>query len=131
MLEVHLPMGISVEGDALYRPLHLTSTFANVGHNATVNSWELPVLVKYHLKFPIVKPFIEAGPSFRHVSEFSGDSPHLSAKGVAAGVGVEVKALFVRVAPEFRYTHWGSDSNVSTFANSHSNQLEFLLGISF
>ena len=128
MLELHLPMGVSAEADALYRPLHLQTLPAGAG---TVNSWEFPILVKYHLGFPIVKPFIEAGPSFRHVSEFPGDSPHLSTKGLAAGVGVEVKALFVRVAPEFRYTHWGSDSNVSAFANSHSNQLEFLVGISF
>jgi len=131
MLEVHLPMGVSVEGDALYRPLNLTAASSSVGSNATVNSWEFPILVKYHVGFPIVKPFIEAGPSFRHVSEFSGDSPHLSTKGFTGGVGVEVKALFIRVAPEFRYTHWGADSNGTTFANSRSNQVEFLVGISF
>ena len=139
MLEVHLPMGISVEGDALYRPLNLNSDFITVpgtgsttSHN--VNSWEFPILLKYHVGFPIVKPFIEVGPSFRHVSEFPGDSPHLSTKGLAMGVGVEAKALFVRFAPELRYTHWGSDSNPSTSffnPNSNSNQLEFLIGISF
>jgi hypothetical protein len=87
--------------------------------------------VKYHLGFPIVKPFIEAGPSFRHVKQFSGTE--LSTKGFAAGIGVEAKALFIRVAPEFRYTHWGSDSPASGGFNppSHSNQLEFLVGISF
>jgi hypothetical protein len=100
----------------------------------TVNTWEFPILVKYHLPFPIVKPFIEAGPSFRHVSEFPGDSPHISTRGFATGVGVEAKALFIRVAPEFRYTHWGADSNPSTSffnPNSRSNQVEFLVGISF
>ncbi|HEY4086717.1 MAG TPA: hypothetical protein VGM43_12300 [Bryobacteraceae bacterium] len=131
MVELRLPMGLSAEADALYRPLHLASS---PGSDGTVNSWEFPILVKYHLKFPIVKPFVEAGPSFRHVSEFPSDIPHLSSKGFAAGFGVEVKALVVRVAPEFRYTHWGADSNASTSSvnpNSHSNQLEFLLGISF
>jgi len=139
MLEVHLPMGVSVEGDALYRPLNLTWDYTVVPLGSTrevhtVNTWEFPILVKYHLPFPIVKPFIEAVPSFRHVSEFGGDTPHLSTKGFATGVGVEAKALFVRVAPEFRYTHWGNDSNPSTsFFNpkSNSNQLEFLVGISF
>lgn len=139
MLEVHLPMRVSVEADALYRPLNLTSDYTVVPLGSTrnvrtVNTWEFPILAKYHLPFPIVKPFIEAGPSFRHVSEFSGDSPHLSTKGVSAGLGVEVKALFVRVAPEFRYTHWGADSNPSTSSfnpGSNSNQVEFLVGISF
>ena len=138
MLEVRLPMGVAVEADALYRPLHLTSVLSNPGgsfsDSRTVNSWEFPILLKYRMGFPIVKPYIEVGPSFRHVSEFPGDSPHLSTKGLTMGVGVEARALFIRVAPEFRYTHWGSDSNGNTSAfnpNSHSNQVEFLVGISF
>lgn len=138
MLEVHLPMGVSVEGDALYRSLHLTAVASNSGgsfsDSRNVNSWEFPILLKYRMGFPIVKPFIEVGPSFRHVSEFPGDSPHLSAKGLAMGAGVEAHVLFIRVAPEFRYTHWGSDSNGSTSSfdpNSHANQVEFLVGISF
>lgn len=138
MLEVRLPLGLSVEADALYRPLNLTSVFTGPAGSSTgpgtVNSWEFPIVAKYHLSFPIVKPYIEAGPSFRHVSEFSGDSPHLSTKGFALGAGVELKLLVIRVAPEIRYTHWGGDSNPSPSAfnpGSHSNQAEFLLGISF
>jgi hypothetical protein len=139
MLELHLPMGVSVEADALYRPLHLSSTFTGPFFTpsfqpGTVNSWEFPILLKYHMGTPIVKPFVEVGPSFRHVSEFPNDSPHLSTKGLAMGVGVEAHVLFIRVAPEFRYTHWGSDSNGSASAfnpNSHSNQVEFLVGLSF
>jgi hypothetical protein len=138
MLEVHLPMGVSVEGDALYRPLHLNAMLSSPGSSftssRTVNSWEFPILLKYHMGTPIVKPYIEVGPSFRHVSEFPGDTPQLSSKGLTMGVGVEAHVLFIRVAPEFRYTHWGSDSNGSTSAfnpNSHSNQVEFLVGLSF
>ncbi|HEY4086716.1 MAG TPA: outer membrane beta-barrel protein [Bryobacteraceae bacterium] len=136
MLEVRLPMGVSVEGDALYRPLNLNAVQSFNGPTSTlaysVTSWEFPILVKYHLGFPIVKPFIEAGPSFRYVKGFS--ATQLSTKGFSAGLGVEAKALFVRVAPEFRYTHWGSDFNegVSGFnPESNSNQVEFLVGISF
>ncbi|HVW09607.1 MAG TPA: outer membrane beta-barrel protein [Bryobacteraceae bacterium] len=138
MLELHLPMGISAEVDALYRPLHLRTEFASTAGSfsgpGTVNSWEFPILAKYHFGIPFVKPFIEAGPSFRHVSQFAGDTPHLSTNGLALGAGVEAKALFVRIAPEFRYTHWGTDSNRGTSPftpSSNPNQVEFLIGISF
>jgi hypothetical protein len=139
MLEVRLPMGVSVEADALYRPLHLNAALSSLGSSSftssrNVNSWEFPILLKYHMGTPILKPFIEVGPSFRHVSEFPDDSPHLSTKGLALGAGVEAHVLFIRVSPEFRYTHWGSDSNGSSSAfnpNSHSNQVEFLVGLSF
>jgi hypothetical protein len=138
-LELRLPLGVSVEADALYRPLHVSSIYGGqypAGEPETLNSWEFPILAKYHFGFPFVKPFIEAGPSFRRVSELPNDSPHLSAKGVSAGIGVELKALIIRVAPELRYTHWGpaSKTALSGFSfntSSNSNQVEFLLGISF
>jgi hypothetical protein len=139
MLELRLPMGVSVEADALYRPLHLNAIFTAVPGAAsttsrTVNSWEFPILAKLHMPFPILSPYIAAGPSFRHVSEFAGNSPSLSTKGVAAGVGIDARLLFLRVSPEFRYTHWGSDSNRTTSSfnpNFNSNQVEFLVGLSF
>lgn len=141
MLEVHLPFGFSAEADALYRPLNLTNAFTVIAGGTTtttstrtVNTWEFPILAKYHLPFPIVKPFIEAGPSFRHVSQFPGDSPHISTKGFSAGVGVEAKLLVLRISPEIRYTHWGADSKPSTSAfdpRTNANQAEFLVGISF
>ncbi len=130
MVELRLPLGLGIEGDALYRPLGLSrSTFGSVS-SLDVSSWEFPVLGKYRFPFPIVKPYIEAGPSFRHVG---GSVSYLSKAGFALGGGVEVKLLKVRLSPELRYTRWGRDgvANVSPAAVSNVNQAEFLVGISF
>jgi hypothetical protein len=141
MVELHLPFGFSVEADALYHPLDLTeqidngtSTFSN---STTINSWEFPILAKYHfLPFPIVKPYVEAGPSFRAVGR--ANTGYLSKAAFTIGAGVEVKLLRLRLEPEFRYIRWGKDANltygpspVTNLAASNVNQVEFVVGIAF
>ena len=141
MMDVHLPLGLSVEIDALYRPLNLTitntiisgggSTFTS---SSTRNTWEFPFLAKYRLPGHLIRPFIEAGPSYRTTQSFPSDSPHLSGAGFTAGVGVEGKFGPIRIAPVVRYTRWGEDSNanLSTFTpQSNVNQAEFLVGLTF
>ncbi len=140
-IEVRLPLGFAVEADALYRPLSLSvltgtapgfggfllGTPASSSHYA---SWEFPVLAKYRFPLPFLKPYLEAGPSFRAIS--SRFPQHLSDKGVTAGIGVEAKLPHFSLAPELRYTHWGSDSGYPTSAFhpvSNQNQLEFLIGL--
>lgn len=140
MIEVRLPLSLAIEFDALYHPVNATSN-VTVGSGAsavTVTSstsyatWEFPLLAKYRFALPVVKPYVEAGPSFRKtvsgLSWFSGT-------GFTLGGGVEVQALKLRIAPEVRYTHWGSDSpppiNASFFAPSNQNQAEFLVSLSF
>ena len=140
-IEVHLPLSFSVEVDALYRPLHLTTTNTIISgggstftSSSTRNSWEFPLLAKYRLPGHLIRPFIEAGPSFRTTQSFPSDSPHLSRAGFAAGVGVEGKFGPIRIAPGIRYTRWGSDSNgsLSSFSpQSNVNQTEFLVGLKF
>jgi outer membrane protein with beta-barrel domain len=137
-VEVHFPVGFSVEADALYRPLDLAvNTTVISSQTVTANSagkasWEFPILAKYRFAFPVVKPYLEAGPSFRAKSS---DISWLSDRGLTLGGGVELKLGRVRLGPELRYTHWGSDAgpNSTVLFNppSRTNQAEFLLGISF
>jgi hypothetical protein len=135
MVELRLPFHLAVEADALYRPLNVavrtgTTTISSTNYS----TWEFPVLAKYRFSFPIVHPYLEVGPSWRstanNISNFSGT-------GITFGAGVEVQALLLRVAPEFRYTHWGADSGSAVagltqgpFA-SKQDQVEFLVGFSF
>jgi hypothetical protein len=139
-IELRLPLHLSVEADALYRPLNATREFVISNTGSTVisgmkstnyPSWEFPIVAKAHVGFPIIKPYLEAGPSFRTTASAIG---YLSGKGVTVGVGADVKALFLRVSPEFRYTHWGTDSksdpNQLTIV-SRKGQVEFLVGFSF
>jgi hypothetical protein len=134
--ELRLPLGIGAEADALYRPLHFTAVTSTLSGNATSDgynsTWEFPILAKYRLPFPIVKPYVEAGPSFRSTTN---NTKYLSNHGFSLGAGVEVKALIIRVSPEIRFTRWGSDAaaTAGTAApiSSSPNQVEFLVGLSF
>jgi len=140
MIELRLPFHLAVEADALYRPLNVTTTTTNgatvtASASSDYSSWEFPILAKYRFGFPIVHPYIEAGPSFRTTSS---SISNLSNNGVTVGAGVEVHALLLRIAPEFRYTHWSSDSKTAltglvtqTPFSSKQDQVEFLVGFSF
>jgi hypothetical protein len=137
-VELHLPFGFSINADGLYRPLRLVTASAPTPiaapgiNSANYASWEVTPALRYRfLHTPIVKPFAEAGPSFRWV-----DTPldkNLSNRGFTLGAGVEVKLFKIRVTPELRFTRWGSDHNVSTLLplQSAQNQAEFLAGFSF
>jgi hypothetical protein len=139
MVELNLPFGLAVEADALYRPLNLTTETQIVSSSLAsrlsvdVNSMEFPILLKAHfLHTPIVKPYVEAGPIFRYVLS---KVQYVSNTGFALGAGVDFKLPLVRIGPELRYSHWGSDSaspalNVS-LPPSNKNQVEFLIGLSF
>jgi opacity protein-like surface antigen len=141
MVELHLPLGFSVEADALYHPLDLTQEIDNgtatFRNSTTINSWEFPILAKYHfLPFPIVKPYVEAGPSFRATG--GNVSSYFSKAGFTIGAGVEINLHRLRVEPELRYIRWGADANftyggtpVTNLAASDVNQVQFLVGIAF
>ena len=138
MVELRLPFGLGVEADGLYRPLSFATQLSNGAGTGSsserIASWEFPILAKYRFGFPLVHPYVEAGPSFRTVGGNFGSS--LSDKGFTGGAGIEVNALLLRVAPEFRYTHWGNDSAPNPNAGggvipSNRNQVEFLVGLSF
>jgi hypothetical protein len=134
-IELRLPLGFSVEADALYRPLDLTTDTIVLPQPAVhfsnnLSSWEFPILGKYRfLHVPLVTPYIEAGPIFRAVA---AEGSYLSNQGFAIGGGVDIKLLLLRVSPEIRYSHWGQDA-ARTFlvAPSNINQAEFLIGVSF
>src|SRR5579864_7761516 len=67
MAELHLPFGLSVEADALYRPLNLTTETqiapqpAVLRTSKNVSSWEFPILAKLRVPLvPLVKPYVDA-----------------------------------------------------------------------
>lgn len=141
MVELHLPFGLAVEADALYHPLNLATQIYNAPgtsqpglfvSSTNNSSWEFPILGKYHfLPLPLLKPYVAAGPAFRALG--SGAS-YLSNSGIALGGGVEIKIAKLRIEPEIRYTHWGSDSASAILAGaaqSNVNQASFLVGIAY
>jgi hypothetical protein len=132
-VELHLPFGLSVEFDALYRHLH----FSNVSNTVDVlvnsstesGSWEFPLLIKYRFKGPLVRPFIDGGVAWDTlsgvsqtitqtvistgvVSSLSNSNPaelrNSTVNGIVLGGGLDIHVPFVHVSPEIRYTHWTS-----------------------
>jgi opacity protein-like surface antigen len=156
-VELRLPAGFGLEFDALYRRLNYNSSFNLVdvftNNRTTGNAWEFPLLAKYRLPTPLIKPYIDAGVAFdtlsglkqtvvstiapnRQTTTTTSNPSELSnstTTGFVIGFGAEIKAVVLRISPEIRYTRWGSSHfklpNGSALSNQ--NQAEFLVGFTF
>jgi hypothetical protein len=125
-VELALPKRFSVEVDAIYRPLRTetVTTFNGMksdpfpGSNAT---WEIPVMAKYRFAMGLIRPFVEAGPSFRLPAN------NLSNYGFTAGAGIEMHLRMLKIAPSLRYTRWAPDNPNGTIPN----QALILVGFAF
>ncbi|MFY9727141.1 MAG: hypothetical protein WB579_05295 [Bryobacteraceae bacterium] len=136
MVEVRLPLHLSLEVNGLYRPLNYTSAEVlpdgslNSVSPATVVTWEFPVLAKYTFSTRRVRPFAELGPSFRAAGNLNSAAP--SNYGGTVGAGVETHLSKIRIAPAVRYTRWAPDHfQLGQPPRSFLNQAEFLVGFSF
>jgi len=140
MAELHLPLGFGVEGNILYNRFNFnTENLVNSFSKSNSHSFEFPILVKYRLaNIGPVRPFVGAGPNFRSIRSVLRYDPRTTNDSTGAGIvfagGVEIKLLFLRIAPELRYTHWGSQSfldGANVLIQGKQNQGQFLVGISF
>lgn len=140
MAELHLPLGFGVEGDILYNRFNFsTENLVNSLAKSNSNSFEFPILVKYRLiNLGPVRPFIGAGPTFRSIQSVLRYDPRKTNDSLGSGVvfagGIEIKVLFLRIAPELRYTHWGSQSfldGANVLIQGKQSQGQFLVGITF
>lgn len=129
-LEWDFSRHFSLEANALYRELHYDN-LDPAGPRDAVVSWEFPILAKYRLSYyrigsVSVRPFVEAGPSFRATGNLNQSNP--SHRGVTAGAGFEFPVRKVLIAPALRYTRWAADANY--LALSRPDQLELVVGFS-
>ncbi|MBV9157319.1 MAG: hypothetical protein JO097_13730 [Acidobacteriaceae bacterium] len=159
--ELHLPLHLSFEVDALYRRSGWGSTFSGfpfgpppygpveIVTRSRIDDWEIPFLAKWAPGVGPIRPFIDAGVSYRHLSGFSSaeffapigsPSPiggsgvgNPNAAGATVGGGLTLKLLVIRISPEIRYTHWGSTTFVGLYnaINTSANQADFLVGLTF
>jgi hypothetical protein len=158
MVELRLPWNLAVEVDALYhRNGFLTgnSNFAgSIVESERANSWEFPMLFKYKLAVPKVKPFVEVGLAPRTISGTISESGFAvdimtdqrtpfsrvvrtnwnGSFGIVTGGGVQFGVGRLRLSPEVRYTHWTSAPIGGTFGDGPSyygtqEQVDVLLGI--
>ena len=128
-MELRLPAGFAIEADALYE----SSVFPSVTTGGS--SWQFPVMAKYKFAKGIVRPYVEGGVAFSHITDLADipDLNHRSNFGIVLGGGLEIHALFLRITPEVRYNGWAV-KNIQSPAGlyeSNRNQAAFLVGFGF
>jgi opacity protein-like surface antigen len=146
---IRLPAGFSVTADALFTRLTLSATSAPVGSiSASATSWEFPVLLRFTAGREGIAPFVDAGVSVRHLSDFGNIGPFLTNSasstgnvigtpatvGFALGAGLQFKLAFLHISPEIRYTHWGENHISAAFQNvirTNDNEGQILVGLTF
>jgi hypothetical protein len=141
-LDIGLPFGLGFEVDALYRREAYQGVPQYAGFSEHFNSWEFPMLLKYRMPFPLVKPFVEAGYVPRVISGSLSLTPtsmpnsDATSQGFVIGGGVQFGIGRLRLSPEVRYTRW-NNAPVAIFfgdgpeSQSTRNQADILLGISW
>ena len=144
-LDIGLPFGLGFEVAALYRRQgYQASSFYSGQFDEHANSWEFPMLLKYKLPFPRIKPFLEAGYAPRvingtvhyYTNGTTDDTDYPTSEGIVVGGGVQFGIGRLRLAPAVRYTHWNNTPVVVYFGNgpqsqTTQNQADILLGISW
>jgi hypothetical protein len=141
-LGVRLPMGFSVEGDALYNRQNLN--FGQIGGFSAAahsDSWEFPVMLKYTIGHGTIAPVLGGGISFRHINDFGSlpsylfnGSTNSNSYGYVVGGGFQFRAGPVSITPEVRYTRWQSSSLVQQVIDAFvpgRNAAQVLIGVTF
>jgi hypothetical protein len=151
--ELQLPHHFSFEVDGLYRRFGYSDTFVVpiVPGSLTVtrerdNSWEFPVLAKYHVPIRRLHPFAGAGVAPRTISGHAGQSGYTTdfitglpsqpfsrsyktsydpTVGMVIAGGVEIGAGRIRFTPQVRYTWWNARFLDETVRNYGFLGLEF------
>lgn len=145
-LGIRLPAGFSVAGDALFTRLNISTTTTPTGSiSASASSWEFPVLLRFTAGRQGVAPFVGAGVSVRHLSDFGNIGPFLTnstgnvvgtsaVAGFVIGGGLQFKVGALHINPEIRYTHWGDNHISAAFQNvirTNDNEGQILVGLTF
>lgn len=130
-LQLHLPFRLSAEVDALYRSEGYSITSPNLASSFSINNWQFPILAKYDLNGGLLRPFVDAGITYRHLSG-DGSISNSSSAGFTIGGGLTLKLLFIRLSPEIRYTRWNNSPVFNTgLATQSQDQTDFLVGFTF
>jgi len=140
---VKLPLGFSLEGDALFNRETLNiGQFAGINVGSThSDSWQFPAMLKFTAGRQAIAPVLGAGVVVRHINNF-GDVPSFlfsgstsaNTVGFVAGGGLRFKVGPVDVTPEVRYTRWGGNSFSQSLLNLfplNRNEASFLVGVTF
>jgi hypothetical protein len=166
VIDIELPLRLGLEFGAMYKRVdqQAESTtitgFVIIGDtgnavfymtriSAAGNSWEFPLAAQYRLSRSALRPYIEGGVSFNHLSNVYNfqnllpgsaittprtppftTSPALTSYNRVGGLfgsGVDLKLSRIHFTPGFRYTHYGE----TKFWLPSTNSVDFLVGFTF
>ena len=157
VMDIGLQRGFGIEVGAMYKRIDEFSTsatllgvvdtdegpVANYRYNrvSTVGrSWEFPVAGQYHISLRSMRPYVEGGLSYNHLSNIYGPTisvigqterlPSLNSfnrRGVLFGGGAEIKLRMIHVTPGLRYTHYSKGEPFLLAPNI----VDFLVGFTF
>ncbi len=149
--EFHAPFHLRFEVDGLFKPGRFDSNVGGAsgttGYHTSFNQWEIPGVFKYNMSLGHLRPFIDFGASYRHISTIdqrtyiAGFSPafndnaseirNRNSFGGVAGFGMTFKKGPFELTPEARYTRWANNSFAAPGLVSNKDQGDVLLGVSF
>lgn len=148
--ELHLPFGLGIEVDALYRHFNYQDVIGS-GVNAVTSlnssgAWEFPVLLKYRFPGKLARPYVDAGVAWDKISGLSSEvtnsishqtlanpsgQTNSTTTGFVIGVGLDLHFI-IHILPELRYTRWTNQHfDIANILNSSQNQAEFMVGLTF
>jgi len=164
VVDIGLPLGFGIEIGAMYKRFDQKSmTITRTGYvdlgeasyfieqragiSAGGHSWEVPVAVQYRFFKSAIRPYVEGGVSFNHLSNvydfqtasFSSPIPRqlpftiapkrssFDRAGGLLGLGVDLKLRKIHVTPGFRYTHY----NDTRYWLPAATSVDFLVGFTF
>jgi len=133
-VELRLPGGFGVELDALYQTYEYRQVVPAFTRNQNSHDWQFPLVAKYRFLPGPVKPYVEAGAAFSHLSVHDVLELHdRNTWGFVLGGGIDVKVGPVHITPEVRYTGWTSRhfDSPGTLLQSNRNTAALMLGIGF
>jgi opacity protein-like surface antigen len=129
-IELRMPLGFSIEADALYYPGLFSKETGGGG-----SLWQFPVLLKFGIPLGPIKPYIEGGPAYSHLSDVTTvlNVLHANNYGITLGAGIEIKIKAFRISPEVRYNGvlWSSVQSPGGLFTAKHDQAVIQLGIGF
>lgn len=156
-VEARLPWNLAIEIDGIYRHYGYSGGPWTADKTST-GDWEFPILVKYRFAKGPVRPYADAGLAVDTLTGTTqtttfvvpltlppliltgatSDPYELSRStttGLVTGAGIDVRAGWLHVQPEARFTRWNArhflQPGSPQFLLGNLNQVEFLLGIAF
>lgn len=133
-VELRLPAGFGIELDALYQTYEYRQVVPAPVRDQNSHDWQFPLVVKYKFLPGPVKPYLEAGAAFSHLSVHDvRELDDRNTWGLVVGGGLDIKAGPVHFTPEVRYTGWTSRhfDSPGTLLQSNRNVAAVMLGIGF